>query len=53
MKRCPLLWSPVVYDFAINEKGSYATLQAGPQATIAPEYYLMMVPRWIRQNPGS
>jgi hypothetical protein len=47
----PFAMEPVVYDFAINEVGSCATLRAGLQATIAPEYYLMMVPQWVRQDP--
>ncbi|RKX34042.1 MAG: UTP--glucose-1-phosphate uridylyltransferase [Verrucomicrobia bacterium] len=47
----PFAMEPVVYDFAINEKGSSATLCTGADATIGPEYYLMMVPRWIRQDP--
>ena len=47
----PFAMDPVVYDFAINETGTTARLQSGREAAIAPEYYLMMVPRWIRQDP--
>ncbi|MEZ5277157.1 MAG: UTP--glucose-1-phosphate uridylyltransferase [Opitutaceae bacterium] len=47
----PFAMDPVVYDFAINETGTTARLRSGRDAAIAPEYYLMMVPRWIRQDP--
>lgn len=47
----PFAMDPVVYDFAINENGTHARLLTDADAALAPEYYLMMVPRWIRQDP--
>ena len=47
----PFAMDPVVYDFEINEHGSTAALLSGVEAMLPPEYYLMMVPRWLRQDP--
>jgi hypothetical protein len=49
----PFAMDPVVYDFEINENGSFATLRTGGDAMLSPEYYLMMVPRWLRQDPRT
>ncbi len=50
----PFAMDPVVYDFELNENGSFAHLRAGPAAAmLSPEYYLMMVPRWLRQDPRT
>ena len=49
----PFAMDPVVYDFTINEDGSFADLAAGASAMLSPEYYLMMVPRWLRQDPRT
>ncbi len=49
----PFAMDPVVYDFEINENGSFATLRTGGAAMLSPEYYLMMVPRWLRQDPRT
>ncbi len=50
----PFAMDPVVYDFELNENGSTAHLRAGPAAAmLSPEYYLMMVPRWLRQDPRT
>src|SRR5262249_25423875 len=35
----PFAMEPVIYDFAINERGSVAELLAGPGALLPPEYY--------------
>ncbi len=47
----PFAMDPVVYDFEINENGSSAVLLSGSEALMSPEYYLFMVPRWVRQDP--
>lgn len=47
----PFAMDPVVYDFELNEQGSMATLRTGAEAHLSAEYYLMMVPRWVRQEP--
>ncbi|MFA5264825.1 MAG: UTP--glucose-1-phosphate uridylyltransferase, partial [Opitutaceae bacterium] len=47
----PFAMDPVVYDFELNERGSIAALRTGAEAMLSPEYYLFMVPRWLRQDP--
>jgi hypothetical protein len=49
----PFAIDPVVYDFAINEEGSTARLEAGDEALMPPGYYAMMVPRWVRRDPRT
>ncbi len=49
----PFAMDPVVYDFDLNENGSTAALHSGLGAMLSPEYYLMMVPRWLRQDPRT
>ena len=49
----PFAMDPVVYDFSLNENGSTAALRAGPTAMMSAEYYLLMVPRWLRQDPRT
>ena len=44
----PFAMEPVVYDFAINERGSAARLLAGEEALMPPEYYILTVPPVIR-----
>ena len=47
----PFAMDPVVYDFELNERGSSSKLLSGIEAMFSPEYYLFMVPRWVRQDP--
>lgn len=49
----PFAMDPVVYDFEVNEAGSTAALHTGAEAMFSPEYYLFMVPRWLRQDPRA
>ncbi len=49
----PFAMDPVVYDFDLNEAGSTARLTTGPDSVLSPEFYLMMVPRWLRQDPRT
>lgn len=49
----PFAMDPVVYDFAINENGTQATLHHGRDALFPPAYYAMMVPRWLRMDPRT
>src|SRR5690606_2385358 len=37
----PFAMEPVVYDFAINERGTFADLLAGPEALMPPRYYTL------------
>lgn len=49
----PFAMDPVVYDFAINDRGSFAELRSGEGAHLPADYYLMMAPRWLRQDPRT
>ncbi|MBE7555151.1 MAG: UTP--glucose-1-phosphate uridylyltransferase [Anaerolineales bacterium] len=44
----PFAMEPVVYDFAINERGTWADLLAGPAALMPPGYYTQTVPGLLR-----
>ena len=47
----PFAMEPVVYDFAINERGTCADLLSGEDALLPPGYYALMVPALLRQDP--
>jgi hypothetical protein len=47
----PFAMEPVVYDFAINERGTFATLFADDDALMPPGYYTLTVPGLLRQDP--
>lgn len=44
----PFAMDPVVYDFEINDDGTFASL--GNTADLPRGYYPLMVPRWLRQD---
>ncbi|MGQ9683534.1 MAG: UTP--glucose-1-phosphate uridylyltransferase [Anaerolineae bacterium] len=44
----PFAMEPVVYDFAINERGTCAELLEGDRALLPPGYYAMTVPSLLR-----
>lgn len=44
---------PVVYDFAINERGSWAELDAKDRLTLPARYYALLAPDWIRADIRS
>jgi hypothetical protein len=44
----PFAMEPVVYDFAINERGTWADLLAGEDALLPPPYYAMVVPQLLK-----
>ena len=44
----PFAMEPVVYDFAINERGTHAELLTGDQALMPPGYYTITIPRLLR-----
>lgn len=46
----PFAMEPVVYDFAINERGTVAELLADDQALFPPGYYTLMVPRLLQHE---
>jgi hypothetical protein len=47
----PFAIEPVVYDFAINEKGSWGTLHSGTDALMPRTYYTLTVPHLLRKDP--
>ena len=46
----PFAMEPVVYDFAINEKGTWADLLHGPAALLPQGYYALIMPHLLRQE---
>lgn len=44
----PFAMEPVVYDFAINERGTFADLIEGVDALMPPGYYALTVPALLR-----
>ncbi len=44
----PFAMEPVVYDFAINERGTFADLIEGADALMPPGYYALTVPALLR-----
>jgi hypothetical protein len=44
----PFAMEPVVYDFAINERGTEAVLRPGDRALMPARYYAMTVPPLLR-----
>jgi hypothetical protein len=47
----PFAMEPVVYDFAINEQGTWARLLSGAGAMMPAGYYALMVPGWLKSDP--
>ena len=46
----PFAMEPVVYDFAINERGTWAELLTGEQALMPAGYYTLTVPGLLRHE---
>jgi hypothetical protein len=49
----PFAMQPVVYDFAINERGSFAELLEGDAALLPQNYYVLTVPAMLRLDPRT
>jgi hypothetical protein len=49
----PFAMDPVVYDFAINERGTYAELAPGGTAPLPAGYYAQTVPALVRRDPRT
>ena len=49
----PFAMEPVVYDFAINERGTWADVLVGADALLPRDYYALHVPRWLRADPQT
>ena len=46
----PFAMEPVVYDFAINERGTHAQLLEADGSLMPPDYYSLLVPGLLRTN---
>jgi len=44
----PFAMEPVVYDFSINQRGTWAELKSGADALMPAGYYVMEAPHWLR-----
>ena len=49
----PFAMDPVVYDFSINERGTYADLLEGTAALMPANYYALIVPQLLRLDRHS
>src|SRR5205814_1849409 len=49
----PFAMEPVVYDFAINQRGTFATLLEREDALMPPGYYALTVPQLLRYELRS
>ncbi len=49
----PFAMEPVIYDFAINEKGSSAELLTDEKNVMPQRYYTLMVPSLLRRDPRT
>ena len=47
----PFAMEPVVYDMAINPRGTHAELRHGDAALLPAAYYAFMAPQWLRTDP--
>jgi len=46
----PFAMEPVVYDLAINERGTFARLHSGDDALMPAEYYALVVPGLLKRE---
>lgn len=46
----PFAMEPVVYDFAINEQGTFSELLTGDDALMPPGYYTLTIPSLLRME---
>ena len=46
----PFAMEPVVYDFAVNERGTWSDLLVGPAALMPAGYYALTVPSLLKQD---
>ena len=49
----PFAMEPVVYDFAINSRGTHADLLTGDDALLPGGYYALQVPQLLRTDPRT
>ena len=48
--RLPFAMTPVVYDFEINDRGTWSDMLTGEDARMPGEYYALQVPGWLKQE---
>ena len=48
--RLPFAMTPVVYDFEINDRGTWCDMLTGEDAKMPIEYYALQVPGWLKQE---
>jgi hypothetical protein len=46
----PFAMDPVVFDYAINERGTWAECLSGDEALMPPGYYALTMPRLLRRD---
>lgn len=46
----PFAMEPVVYDFKINENGTFATLNIGNKALMPQSYYTLLLPQLLKKE---
>ncbi|MEI6752435.1 MAG: UTP--glucose-1-phosphate uridylyltransferase [Paludibacter sp.] len=46
----PFAMEPVVYDFKINEAGTFANLLAGDEALLVEDYYTLILPKVLKKD---
>jgi hypothetical protein len=49
----PFAMEPVVYDFTINENGSWAEMLCGEKTVMPQRYYALTVPSLLRRDPRT
>ncbi|MBX9625349.1 MAG: UTP--glucose-1-phosphate uridylyltransferase [Gemmataceae bacterium] len=49
----PFAMTPVVYDFAVNPRGTAADLFPAGEPVLPRGYYALLVPRWLREDPRA
>ena len=49
--RLPFAMDPVVYDFEINDNGTWGELASNGSARMPNEYYALMIPGWLKLPP--
>lgn len=49
----PFAMEPVVYNWSINQKGTWASLHTGQRALMPEQYYGIQVPELVRKDPAA
>lgn len=49
----PFAMEPVVYDFSLNERGTWADLRQGAAALLPRSYYALHIPRLLKADPAT